>query len=252
VHSNIITTHRIVDCLLGALLEAIPERAMAAHHGTQNLLNIGGYHSRTGRLFNYVETYGGGQGALHCQDGMDGVHSHMTNTRNAPVEVIEATYPLMVRRYGLVPNSEGPGRFRGGMGMFREITFLEDECTLTISSDRNEIRPWGVFGGRPAAPASCRLIDSKGEDLKIRSKATLKVKKRDTMRTVTSGGGGWGDPYERDPERVRWDVREGLISVERAETEYGVILKGDQCEVDLSATKRARARRRSQKEKELT
>ena len=109
VHSNIVTTQRIVDTLLGALIQAAPERAMAAHHGTQNLINIGGLNSRTQRLYNYIETYGGGQGALYCQDGMDGVHSHMTNTRNAPVEVIEATYPLRVNKYGLVPDSEGPG-----------------------------------------------------------------------------------------------------------------------------------------------
>lgn len=248
VHSNIITTQRIVDCLMGALLNAIPERVMAAHHGTQNLLIVGGFNSRTERLFNYVETYGGGQGALHCQDGMDGVHSHMTNTRNAPVEVIEATYPLFVRRYGLVANSEGPGRFRGGMGMFREITFLEDDSTLTISSDRNEIRPWGVFGGKPGSLAFCRLADPKGNDLKIHSKATVKVKKGDTMTTVTSGGGGWGNPYQRDPEKVRLDVIEGLVSTDRAETEYGVILKGDQLEVDQDATRSTRADKEKRQE----
>lgn len=240
VHSNIITTHRIVDCLMGALLEAIPERVMAAHHGTQNLLNIGGFNSRTGRLFNYIETYGGGQGALYCQDGMDGVHSHMTNTRNAPVEVIEATYPLFVRRYGLIADSEGAGKFRGGMGMVREITFLEEDITLTISSDRNRIRPWGVLGGSPAMPAICRLIDSKHNDIKIPSKATMKVNKEDTIITMTSGGGGWASPHERDPEKVRWDVIEGLVSMERAKSEYGVVLNGDNYQIDEEETKQLR------------
>jgi N-methylhydantoinase B len=225
VHSNIITTHRIVDCLLGALLQAVPERVMAAHHGTQNLINVGGLNSRTGRLYNYIETYGGGQGALHCQDGMDGVHSHMTNTRNAPVEVIEATYPLLVQAYGLVPDSEGPGTHRGGMGIFRKITFLEDDTTLTISSDRNRIQPWGVLGGQPATAASCRLLDQNGNNVDIPSKATLKVKRGSTFITKTSGGGGWGYPYERDSNKVRWDVLEGLVSIERAAAEYGVIIK---------------------------
>jgi N-methylhydantoinase B len=240
-HSNIITSHRIVDCLMGALLEAIPERVMAAHHGTQNLLTIGGFSSRTGRPFNYVETYGGGQGALYCQDGMDGVHSHMTNTRNAPVEVIEATYPLFVRGYGLVPNSEGSGKYRGGMGMFREITFLEEETTVTISSDRNKIRPWGVFGGMPASPAICRLVDSKFNNLKIGSKFTRRVNKGDTVTLITSGGGGWRSPFERDPEKVRWDVIEGLVSRERAQTEYGVILN-DQLEINWDETRGLRIR----------
>jgi N-methylhydantoinase B len=241
VHSNIVTTQRIVDALLGALIEAAPERAMAAHHGTQNLINIGGMNSRTRRLFNYIETYGGGQGALHCQDGMDGVHSHMTNTRNAPVEVIEATYPLRVDKYGLVPDSEGPGRYRGGMGMLREITLLDDEAILTISSDRNLLPPWGVFGGKSASPAACRLTDAGGAQLQLKPKDTRRVCRGATVLTRTSGGGGWGEPFEREPERVQWDVIEGLVSVERARSEYGVALTGPGLEVDWSETRRLRS-----------
>ena len=241
-HSNIITSHRIVDCLMGALLEAIPERVMAAHHGTQNLLTIGGHNSRTTRPFNYIETYGGGQGALHCQDGMDGVHSHMTNTRNAPVEVIEATYPMFVKSYGLVENSEGPGKFRGGMGLFREISFLESETTVTISSDRNKIRPWGVLGGQAAAPARFELTDADGKRLQMGSKDTKKLARGDTIITMTSGGGGWGAPQDRDPEAVRWDVLEQLVSVERARSEYGVALSGPDYEIDYAATDRMRVR----------
>jgi N-methylhydantoinase B len=245
-HSNIITSHRIVDCLMGALLDAIPERVMAAHHGTQNLLTIGGHNSRTGRPFNYVETYGGGQGSLHCQDGMDGVHSHMTNTRNAPVEVIEASYPMFVKSYGLVANSEGPGKYRGGMGLFREISFLEEETTVTISSDRNKIRPWGVFGGQPAAPARFELTDADGNLLQMGSKATKKVAKGDTIITMTSGGGGWGRPDERDPQRVRWDVIEGLVSLARAKSEYGVVITEDLFEIDAEATHKLREKMKRQ------
>jgi len=242
VHSNIITTQRIVDCLLGALLGAAPERVMAAHHGTQNLINIGGFNSRTGRLFNYIETYGGGQGALHSQDGMDGVHSHMTNTRNAPVEVLETTYPLRINRYGLIPNSEGPGLYRGGMGMIREITILESEATLTISSDRNTIRPWGVLGGKEASPAKCRLSDKNGKTLSLRSKDTRGIKAGNVIVTMTSGGGGWGNPYNRDPEKVRWDVLEGLVSTDRARKEYGVVLTGPEFKIDKDKTRCLRDR----------
>lgn len=237
VHSNVITTQRIVDCLLGALLDAAPKRVMAAHHGTQNLINIGGFNSRMGRLFNYIETYGGGQGALHSQDGMDGVHSHMTNTRNAPVEVLETAYPLRVNKYGLIPDSEGAGRYRGGMGMMREITILDSEATITISSDRNKICPWGVLGGKPASPAKCKLSNKKGEKLSLRSKDTKKVNKGDTIATMTSGGGGWGDPFDREPEKVRWDVLEGLVSAKRARDAYGVALTGVEFKVDKEKTK---------------
>jgi len=241
VHSNIITTQRVVDALLGAFLAAVPHRVMAAHHGTQNLLNIGGTNPRTNRLFNYIETYGGGQGAFHNQDGMDGIHSHMTNTRNAPVEVIEATYPLRVERYGLVPDSEGPGRCRGGMGMEREFTFLAPNLTITVSSDRNKIRPWGVLGGKAAANAKCLLLED-GSERALPSKITRKVREGARFRTVTSGGGGWGNPFEREPEHVRWDVLEGLVSFERARTEYGVAIHPDTYEIDKEKTARIRAK----------
>src|SRR5262249_51550443 len=132
-NSNIVMTQRVVDVLLGAFSQVIPERVSAACSGTQNLLNMGGRDPRTGLLFNYIETYGGGQGALFDRDGASAMHSHMTNTRNAPVEVIESTYPLFIHRYGMVPDSAGPGRFRGGFGMVREIEILSSEATVTVS-----------------------------------------------------------------------------------------------------------------------
>ena len=135
-----------MDVLLGALIEAIPERVVAACSGEMNLINVGGIDPRTGVYYNYVETYGGGQGALHNQDGMDGVHTHMTNTRNAPAEVIECSYPFRIERYGLVPDSEGAGQYRGGVGMTREIVTLAEETTFSLSADRRKIGPWGVFG----------------------------------------------------------------------------------------------------------
>ena len=164
----------------------------------------------------------------------------MTNTRNAPVEVIEATYPLRVERYGLVPDSEGPGKFRGGVGMQREFTFLAPESTITVSSDRNKIHPWGVFGGKEAANAKCLLIQE-GKEVQLPSKITRKVKQEDRFRTVTSGGGGWGSPLERDPEKVRWDVLEGLVTIERARSEYGVAMDPETFEIDQEETARLRS-----------
>jgi len=163
----------------------------------------------------------------------------MTNTRNAPVEVIEATYPLRVERYGLVPDSEGPGKFRGGVGMQREFTFLAPESTITVSSDRNKIHPWGVLGGKEAANAKGLLIQD-GRETQIPSKITRRVKEGDSFRTVTSGGGGWGNPLERDPDKVRWDVLEGLISIERGRSEYGVVIDPDKFKVDKEKTEKLR------------
>ncbi|PYV18287.1 MAG: 5-oxoprolinase, partial [Acidobacteria bacterium] len=205
-NANIITTQRIVDVLLGALLEVVPERASAACSGTMNLLNIGGQDPRTGRLFNYIETYGGGQGALIDRDGTSAVQCHMTNTRNAPVEVIESAYPLRIHGYGLVPDSAGPGKFRGGYGMMREFEILADRVTVTLSSDRFETAPWGVFGGCNARPGSCTVVRPDGSEEQLPSKVTCTVQGGARLSSVTPGGGGWGDPFERDPERVRQDV----------------------------------------------
>ncbi len=242
-NANIITTQRIVDALLRALIEAAPERAIAACSGTMNLLNVGGYVPETGRYFNYIETYGGGQGAMHDRDGMDGVHSHMTNTRNAPVEAIEAAYPLRVRSYGLVPDSEGPGRWRGGVGMHREFDILGTYTRLTVSSDRQKVHPWGVFGGGEAAGSADIVESLDGSRLELPSKVTTFLKHHDHLRTVTPGGGGWGDPLERPADMVAHDVREGLVSTQRAASVYGVVVLADgTVDATASVTRRAAMR----------
>ncbi|MBI2193955.1 MAG: hydantoinase B/oxoprolinase family protein [Planctomycetes bacterium] len=221
-NSNILTDQRVVDALLGALYQAIPDRVCAACSGEMNLVNLGGIDPRTGRYFNSVETYAGGQGARHDQDGMDGVHTHLTNTRNAPVEVTEATYPIRVEGYGLVPDSEGAGRFRGGCGMYRELTLLSDETLFSLSADRRELRPWGLAGGLEARGSDCWVESAGGERRQLPSKITTTLRRGETVTLVTPGGGGWGDPKERDREAVRQDVRDGLVSPERAKAVYGL------------------------------
>jgi N-methylhydantoinase B len=234
-NANIITTQRIVDVLLRALMDAVPERVLAACSGTMNLLNIGGFDPRDGSYYNYIETYAGGQGAMHDRDGMDGVQSHMTNTRNAPVEAIEAAYPLRVRRYGLVRDSEGAGRLRGGVGLSREFEILGTYTRLTLSSDRETVPPWGAFGGHAASGSSCTVTAHGGEQRMLPSKVTTFLERGDHLLTMTPGGGGWGDPRERDPERVRTDVIEGYVSANRARAVYGVVLDASGA-VDRAAT----------------
>ena len=225
-NSTIITAPKVVDVLLGALVHAVPERAAAASNGVTSLFNIGGFNPRTGKLYNYIETYAGGQGAMHQQDGMDAVQCHMTNTRNAPVEVIESTYPLLVRSYGLVADSDGPGRFRGGLGMRREIEIQSQKTTLTVSTDRSKLKPWGVFGGMPGGNSACFLEHGDGKVEKLAySKMTRPVETGEVVTMMTPGAGGWGDPLTRDPEKVLWDVTEEFISPERAKEFYGVVVE---------------------------
>ena len=239
-NANIVTTQRVVDTMIGALSQAVPDRVLAASSGTKNLLNIGGIHPRSGEYFQYIETYAGGQGAMPNQDGQDAVQNHMTNTRNAPVEVLEVAYPLRVEAYGLVPDTEGAGKYRGGVGMVRSMRVLADEVMLTQSSDRREKTPWGLFGGLNATGMSCTVFGPDGTNESLRSKVTTYVDGDRLIRTQTPGGGGWGDPRERDADAVRLDVVEGLVSPQRALDVYGVAIDPDTLAIDESETSRLR------------
>ena len=235
-NANINTSQRIADVVLGALSKAMPERVPAASSGSMCLFTIGGINPRSGSYYSYVETYGGGQGAVFNQDGMDGVHTNMTNTRNTPAEVIEIAYPLRVDRYGLVPNTDGPGRFRGGLGLTRELTVLDHHATINLSSDRLKIRPWGLAGGSAGGTVDSYLKSSTGEKTALPSKTTRSVEPGTHITLRTAGGGGYGPPGLRDPELVRRDVVNGYISVARAKAEYGVALDPVSFEIDMKAT----------------
>jgi len=238
-NSNILTTQRLVDCLMGAFSQVLPDRVCSACSGTMNLLNIGGWDSKRGELYNYIETYGGGQGALLWRDGCSAVQTHMTNTRNAPVEAIEAAYPLLVHEYSLVPESAGAGEHRGGFGMKRDIEIQSERTTVTLSSDRFEIGPWGLFEGQSGYPGRCCLENPDGSREILPSKVSRRVERGCRLISATPGGGGRGDAYRRDPEAVRIDVLEQLISRETALITYGVVLRHD-LSVDIQATETQR------------
>jgi N-methylhydantoinase B len=244
-NANIVTTMRIVDTLLGALKDVIPQRVVAGCQSNQ-LFNIGGLNPRTGQKYSYIETYGGGQGGLFDRDGMSGVQMHMTNTRNAPIEVFEASHPMFVERYGLIPDSAGAGKFRGGFGKRRDIRVLSTENTATMSTDRARIPPWGVFGGAPGACSAFLLRDAKGKTVKLPSKGTRRIDQGSVISCITAGGGGYGDPLERDPERVRFDVLEGLVSRQNSRKLYGVVLNAS-LKVDLPRTTELRRSMRSKR-----
>jgi N-methylhydantoinase B len=242
-NANINTAQRIADVVLGALAQAMPERVPAASSGSMGLFTIGGIDPRSGRYYSYVETYGGGQGAVFNQDGMDGVHTNMTNTRNTPAEVIEITYPLLVNRYGLVPDTDGPGRFRGGLGLSRELMVIDHSATMSLGSDRLKLRPWGLSDGRGGGCVGSRIIAPGGEETALPSKTTREVPAGSRIVIQTAGGGGYGHPFDRAPAKVLEDVTEGFIGIARAESEYGVVIDGRTMTVDPAATERLRKRR---------
>jgi N-methylhydantoinase B len=235
-NANINTAQRIADVVLGALAKCVPHKVPAASSGSMGLFTIGGLDPRTGQYYSYVETYGGGQGAVFNQDGMDGVHTNMTNTRNTPVEVIEIAYPLRVEKYGLVPNTDGPGQYRGGLGLTRELVVLDHAPTMTQGSDRLKLHPWGLQGGLPGGSVSSYIETPDGAREPLPSKVTRMVDPGTRIALRTAGGGGYGDPKLRDPQKVREDVREGFIDTRRAQEQYGVVIDTDSGEVDRHAT----------------
>lgn len=156
------------------------------------------------------------------QDGTSGVNTHMTNTRNTPVEVLERIMPVKVVRYGLMPDSEGPGLHRGGFGIQRVLEFHADEVDCFIASDRVKSKPWGLAGGKEARGARFTVERADGSLEHLPSKARVRFNRNDRLYIETSGGGGWGDPRKRDRESLERDVKDGLVSPERARSEYGL------------------------------
>ena len=188
---NVETSQRIVDVLLRALAQAIPDRIPAAASGTMNNLTIGGIDPRTGDPFTYYETIAGGMGARPTKDGVSGVHTHMTNSLNTPAEALEYAYPLRVRSYSLRPDSGGEGKFRGGDGIVREIEVLTD-CDVTLLADRRSRGPWGLARGMDGAAGRAVVTRNDGSTEQMPGKFSTRLRKGERIRIETPGGGGWG------------------------------------------------------------
>jgi N-methylhydantoinase B len=187
---NVETSQRIVDLVLGALAQAIPEQIPAASQGTMNNTTIGGIDPRTGQPFSYYETIGGGCGASSQNDGASAVHSHMTNTLNTPIEALEYAYPFRVTQYSLRENSGGGGKHRGGDGLVREIEMLAD-TEVTVLSERRVRAPYGLAGGEGGERGQNLQLKT-GEIKRLPGKLTGHFSSGDRLRIETPGGGGFG------------------------------------------------------------
>jgi N-methylhydantoinase B len=193
---NVEMSQRIVDALFRALAQAAPELIPAASSGTMNNLTIGGLfpadHPRAGEPFAYYETIAGGMGARPAQDGISGVHTHMTNSLNTPAEALEYAYPFRVTRYTLRRGSGGPGASRGGDGIVRELELLCD-ADVTLLADRRKRGPYGLQGGSDGAPGRNVAIRSDSSELRLPAKGSVRLKRGDRIRIESPGGGGWGN-----------------------------------------------------------
>ena len=200
---NVEASQRIVDTLLRALARAIPAKIPAASQGTMNNLTFGGRDTRPGRggaPFAYYETIAGGMGARPDRNGESAIHTHMTNSLNTPVEVFEHSYPVRVRRYSIRSGSGGAGQYRGGDGIIREIELLVP-MQVGMLSDRREIGPYGLAGGKPGKRGTNQLIVP-GRAAKVAAKGSFYAPAGAIMRVETPGGGGWGNPAASEKQRI--------------------------------------------------
>jgi N-methylhydantoinase B len=221
VGGNLETSQRVTDVVLGAFGRAVPERVTAAGQGTMNNVTFGGTDPRDGEPYAFYETQGGGFGGRAGRDGMDGVHVHMSNTMNTPVEVLETAYPLRVVRYALREDSGGPGEFRGGLGLRRDIEVRDHETTLSLLAERHRTTPYGLAGGETGASGGA-VLNPDGEADPLPSKTTRTLPAGTVVSVRTPGGGGYGDPENRDPAAVRRDLELEKVSPATAREVYGV------------------------------
>jgi N-methylhydantoinase B len=233
-------THmRLVDVMFKALSQAVPAQVPA---GTKAMIchaGFGGVDPRSGDFYCFLETLGGGYGGRHASDGPDAVQAHGQNTENAPIEETEMSYPVRITRYELVEDSEGPGKFRGGLGVRRDYQFLDHEASFTVLSDRDRWGPGGLFGGSDGRRAYY-LLNPDGESTELGSKVTIRLKPGDVVSYRTCGGGGYGNPFERDPALVLQDVLEGKVNARRARDLYRVEIDTHTWTVDIEQTEKLR------------
>ena len=189
---NVETSQRLVDVLLAALARALPDHIPAASQGTMNNLTIGAAYPDATRSFAYYETVGGGAGAGPSGHGESGLHTHMTNTMNTPIEALEASYPLRVECFSLRRESGGQGKYQGGDGIRRDIRVLQS-ATANIISERRERAPYGLAGGSPGKTGENVLIRWDGSETRLGSKVSLRCEPGDVISIRTPGGGGWGE-----------------------------------------------------------
>jgi len=211
VGGNLETAQRIVDVVMGAWAGIAADRAIAACQGTMNNIAIGGTDPRNGRPYTLYETIAGGYGASARCDGEDGIHSHMTNTLNTPVEALETAYPLRVERYELVQGTGGRGTHRGGMGIRRDVRVLGHDARVSLLTDRRCYPPYGISGGEHGVPGRNALVRQDGRESELPGKTSMTVHAGEAISIQTPGGGGYGPWDQRSGDAVERDKREGRI-----------------------------------------
>jgi N-methylhydantoinase B len=229
--------------LLRVLARALPGRVPAPGSAAGGSLSSAGRHPASGRWYSQYEILNGGTGARPDSDGVSAMDELVVNVMNTPVEAIETEFPVRVERYELATDSGGPGTFRGGLGVRRQWRILADESIVNLRMDRFKFSSPGIFAAKPARASKAVLNPGSAAERRLTSKvAGLRLRQGDLLSVEFAGGGGWGSPYERDPERVSLDVARNYVSPACAREDYGVVLTSELA-VDAEATARLRAQK---------
>ena len=243
-----LTGFRMGDCMFGVLAMMLPERVCAASDGGNTGVSIGGYDDDR-KPYIYVDFSCGTHGGRPWADGWQGNSNMFANMASQSIEVIETEQPMQILSYEFVPDRAGPGKFRGGAPYRRDYKFLEREAVLQVRSDRRKFRPYGLYGGYPGK-ASANFMNPQAENEPLDSKLTMNIERGTVFRHELAGGGGWGDPLDRDPGNVLKDVRNELVSPTMAFNDYGVRIDTKRWTVDQASTEAQRKKLRETRPKE--
>jgi N-methylhydantoinase B len=241
-NARMATVQAVIDAIFGALSQAFADKAVAAS-GNVHVYTMNGTDRTSGRIWSYMDPVIGSWGARSIKDGLDGQPLSLFGGNDRPsMEAFEIEYPVMFKRFRFWTDSGGPGKWRGGLGLLREVTALEDAEVTVRAADRCRMPPPGIMGGKPAKGGGWVIDSAGGERIELPSKKTNQpLHAGDTLSMFVSGGGGFGDPRERDVERVAGDVADGVVSIEAAARDYGVIVDPVSFKVDVAATAKLRA-----------
>lgn len=217
------TAQRVADMVFGAMSQVVPQQVIAGSNSSITGVYFGGVNPKDNKYYVYMETFGGGSGARFCKDGLNCVQVHMSNTSNLPIESMEIEFPYMVEQYKLVRDSGGPGKYRGGLSVMKDIRVLGHSSEFSIKADRQKTPPWGLFGGKPGKPGMIIMNPDTDKAVVIDSKKSGTIlKENGILRCQMPGAGGYGNPLERDRALVLKDLEEGYISKKSAMHDYGV------------------------------
>jgi N-methylhydantoinase B len=225
VNTYMPTAHAVVEAIFRALGSFVPEKRVAGGSGS-SAIALGGQNTGAGRSYVHYEILTGGTGARWGKDGVSATAFHLSNCKTAPVEIIESEFPVRVERFELIGDSGGPGRWRGGLGFVRDYRILADETLFSLRTDKHEIPAWGSEGGKPGKKGSCVVNPGTQDSKALPSRfGGFLLKKGDLVCLERPGGGGIGDPYDREPLRVLDDVLQRYVSIARAEIDYSVAIE---------------------------